>query len=186
MPYETVTAYLPAPYADLLRRIYDALDDPERGVTINVGTIDGTQIDAETGTSYGQLAVDVRVPTQEAADTVPAAIQNIEAHTPGVVVEVEGGIGRPPLERTPPNRRLWERARRLGHRLGLDLDEGRAGGGSDGNLTSQYTPTLDGLGAVGDGAHARHEHIRIEETPDRCALLALLLMEPPLAEQDQP
>ena len=47
-------------------------------------------------------------------------------------------------------------------------------------------PTLDGLGAVGDGAHARHEHIRIEETLDRCALLALLLMEPPLAEQDQP
>jgi glutamate carboxypeptidase len=171
--------------SQLVQRLYE-LDDPERGVTINVGTIDGNQIDAETGTSYGQLAVDVRVPTHEAADTVPAAIQNLEAHAPGVVVEVEGGIGRPPLERTPGNQRLWERARRLGQRLGLDLEEGRAGGGSDGNLTSQYTPTLDGLGAVGDGAHAPHEHIRIDETLDRCALLALLLMEPPRAEQGLP
>jgi glutamate carboxypeptidase len=171
--------------SQLVQRLYE-LDDPERGVTINVGTIDGNQIDAETGTSYGQLAVDVRVPTHEAADTVPAAIQNLEAHASGVVVEVEGGIGRPPLERTPGNQRLWERARRLGQRLGLDLEEGRAGGGSDGNLTSQYTPTLDGLGAVGDGAHAPHEHIRIDETLDRCALLALLLMEPPRAEQGLP
>jgi len=73
----------------------------------------------------------------------------------------------------------------LGKRLGLDLEEGRAGGASDGNITSQYTATLDGLGAVGDGAHADHEHILIDETLERCALLALLLMAPPLSDQEK-
>jgi glutamate carboxypeptidase len=168
----------------LVQRLYE-LHNPERGVTINVGTIDGDQIDDETGTSYGQLVVDVRVPTHEAADQLRAAIREIDAQTPGVTVEVEGGIERPPLERTPRNRRLWRRAEMLGERLGLDLEEGRAGGASDGNITSQYTATLDGLGAVGDGAHADHEHILIDETLERCALLALLLMAPPLSDQEK-
>jgi glutamate carboxypeptidase len=167
----------------LVQRLYE-FHEPERGVTINVGTIDGHKIDDETAMAYGQLVADVRVPTREAADTVPSAIEDIEAHTPGVRVDVLGGINRPPLERTPGNRRLWTRVRRLGRHLGLDLEEGRAGGGSDGNFTSQHTPTLDGLGAVGDGAHAAHEHIRIDETLDRCALLALLLLEPPLADDN--
>lgn len=167
----------------LVQRLYE-FHAPERGVTINVGTIDGTRIDAVTGTSYGQLVADVRVPTSEAATTVCSAIEDIEAQTPGVRVDVRGGMNRPPLERTPGNRRLWTRARRLGRHLGLDLDEGRAGGGSDGNFTSQHTPTLDGLGAVGDGAHADHEHILIDETLDRCALLALLLLEPSPAEEE--
>ncbi len=164
--------------SQLVQRLYD-LHAPERGVTINVGTIDGDQVDDETGTSYGQLVVDVRVPTHEAADTVRAAVQNLQAHTPGVTVEVQGGIERPPLERTARNRRLWHMARDEGTRIGLELKEGRAGGASDGNFTSQHTATLDGLGAVGDGAHAHHEHIRIRDTLDRCALLALLLLAPP-------
>jgi glutamate carboxypeptidase len=168
--------------SQLVQRLYD-LDDLECGVTINVGTIDGTQVDDETGTSYGQMGVDVRVPTHEAAETVRSAIQNLEAQTPGVTVKVQGDIKRPPLERTARNRRLWRSAQDLGERLGLDLEDGRAGGGSDGNVTSRHTPTLDGLGAVGDGAHAAHEHIRIDETLERCDLLALLLLEPPLAEQ---
>jgi glutamate carboxypeptidase len=166
--------------SQLVQRLYD-LHEPERGVTINVGTIDGHQVDDETGTSYGQLVVDVRVPTHEAAEEVRAAIQGIEAHTPGVTLEVRGGIERPPLERTPGNRRLWRLARRRGRDLGLELEEGRAGGASDGNFTSQHTPTLDGLGAVGDGAHADHEFIHVGRTLDRCALLALLLLAPPLS-----
>ncbi len=168
--------------SQLVQRLYE-LHEPERGVTINVGTIDGHHIDDETGTSYGQLVVDVRVPTHDAADEVFTAIRGIETHTPGVTVEVEGGIGRPPLERTPGNRGLWRLARRLGQSLGLELEEGRAGGASDGNITSQHTPTLDGLGAVGDGAHAEHEFIHVEKTLDRCALLALLLLEPPTARK---
>ncbi len=170
--------------SNLVQRLYE-FHEPERGVTINVGTIDGTQIDAETGASYGELVADVRVPTHEAAETVRSAIADMETHTPGLTVDVQGGLNRPPLERTPGNRRLWERARRLGQHLGLDLEEGRAGGGSDGNFTSQHTPTLDGLGAVGDGAHAPHEHIRIDETLDRCALLALLLLGPSLSSEKQ-
>jgi glutamate carboxypeptidase len=167
--------------SQLVQRLYE-LHEPERGVTVNVGTIDGTHIDDETDTSYGRLVADVRVPTHEAAEEVYGAIREMEPETPGLTTEIEGGLGRPPLERTRGNRRLWRLAQRLGQSLGLDLEEGRAGGGSDGNFTSQHTPTLDGLGAVGDGAHAEHEFIHVERTLDRCALLALLLLSPPTGD----
>jgi len=84
------------------------------------------------------------------------------------------------MERTPANRQLWRLACSLGDELGLQLEEGLAGGGSDGNFTSLYTATLDGMGAVGDGAHARHEHLQLTPTIERAALLTLLLMAPPL------
>ena len=84
------------------------------------------------------------------------------------------------MEATPRNRALWERAFELGQELGLELRQGRAGGGSDGNTTSQYTATLDGLGAVGDGAHADHEFLYVDKTLERVALLALLLLSPPI------
>jgi glutamate carboxypeptidase len=165
----------------LVQRLYD-LQDPGRGVTINVGTIDGQHGGGPNGAARGRLVADVRVPTHDDAARLRAAIRSLEADTPGVRVEVRGGIERPPLERTAANRRLWQMAQERGAWLGLPLEEGRAGGASDGNFTSQHTATLDGLGAVGDGAHAGHEHIRIEETLDRCALLALLLAAPPLAQ----
>jgi glutamate carboxypeptidase len=167
----------------LVQRLYD-LQDPDRGVTINVGTIDGQHGGGPNGAARGRLVADVRVPTHDDAARLRAAIRSLEADTPGVRVEVQGGIERPPLERTAANRRLWQMAQERGAWLGLSLEEGRAGGASDGNFTSQHTATLDGLGAVGDGAHADHEHIRIEETLDRCALLALLLAAPPLAQND--
>jgi len=161
----------------LVQRLYE-LHDPDSGVTINVGTIDGNQVDDETGTSYGELVMDIRVPTTDDAALIRQAIEELEPQTSGVVLEVKGGIRRPPMERTPGNRRLWRLVQTLGGELGLDLEEGRAGGASDGNYTSQYTPTLDGLGAVGDGAHADHEFIHVPKTLDRCVLLALLLMAP--------
>jgi glutamate carboxypeptidase len=71
-------------------------------------------------------------------------------------------------------------AQTLGDELGMELQQGTAGGGSDGNTTSLYSATLDGLGAVGDGAHADHEFIEIERLEERCALLTLLLLAPPL------
>ena len=77
-------------------------------------------------------------------------------------------------------RALWFAARDIGRELGVELEEGTAGGGSDGNLTNQYTPTLDGLGAVGDGAHAVHEYVDLARMPERTALLAALLMLPPV------
>jgi glutamate carboxypeptidase len=99
----------------------------------------------------------------------------------GTALSIEGGFGRPAMERTPANRALWQLACRLGSELGLVLEETLAGGGSDGNFTSQFTATLDGLGAVGDGAHARHEHLRLDASLERAALLTLLLLAPPLA-----
>lgn len=160
----------------LVQQLYE-LHDPERGVTINVGTIHGHQGDHS---SDGRLVVDVRVPSQADARRLETTIHELTSSTPGVKIEVKGGIERPPLERTGRHRRLWQLARELGDRLGLDVEEGQAGGASDGNLTGQHTATLDGLGAVGGGAHADHEFLYIDRTLDRCALLALLLSAPSL------
>jgi glutamate carboxypeptidase len=167
-----------------LIQVLFALNDPVHGTTVNVGTIDGG-LSPNVVAPESKALVDVRVPTKYDARRVEEAIQGLKPVTPGVTLRVEGGMGRPPMERTPRNRRLWEAARRLGKELGLDLDEGMAGGGSDGNTTSLFTATLDGLGAVGDGAHARHEFVYVDGMVERCALLALLLMEPPLAERSE-
>ena len=86
----------------------------------------------------------------------------------------------PPMEATEANQQLWRMAQTLGDELGMELQQGTAGGGSDGNTTSLYSATLDGLGAVGDGAHADHEFIEIDRLEERCALLTLLLLAPPL------
>lgn len=157
-----------------------ALNDAERGISVNVGTIDGgmrPNVVAPESTAE----VDVRVPTQADADEIERAIYSIEPTIPGTRLEVTGRIGRPPLERTPGNRKLWGRALAAADSLGIELEEGAAGGGSDGNWTSLYTPTLDGLGAVGDGAHALTEHIIEEKMPERAALLACLLTGPPMS-----
>ena len=93
-----------------------------------------------------------------------------------------GSIDRPPMEKTPGNQHLWKVAQRIGADMGLQLEEGTSGGGSDGNVTSLFTPTLDGLGPMGDGAHAPHEHVIVRSMPERAALLAMLLMEPTMAD----
>ena len=156
-----------------------ALNDLDRGITVNVGTIDGG-LRPNVVAPHSEAVVDVRVASQEDAERIEAAIRGLTPATPGTSIEVEGLFGRPAMEHTPANRELWHLACRLGEGLGLELDEGTAGGGSDGNFTSLYTATLDGMGAVGDGAHARHEHLRLGPTIERTALLALLLMAPPL------
>ena len=156
-----------------------ALNHPERGVTVNVGTIDGG-VRPNVVAPLSTAVVDVRVATQEDAQQVDVAIRGLQPDTAGVTLHIEGGIGRPALEPTPRNQALWARARALGEQLGLSLEQGAAGGGSDGNTTSLYTATLDGLGPVGDGAHAQHEHLDMDRTIERCALLALLLLEPSL------
>jgi glutamate carboxypeptidase len=154
-----------------------ALSDLAAGISVNVGMIEGGQR-PNVVAPEARAIVDVRVPTAEAARRVEAEILAIEATTPGATVEFTGGIGRPPLERTPRNRRLWAQAQEAARCLGLDLTEGTAGGGSDGNTTSLFTATLDGLGAVGDGAHADHEFAEVDRIAERAALLALLLVAP--------
>jgi glutamate carboxypeptidase len=158
-----------------------ALNDPERGITVNVGTIEGG-IRPNVIAPESNAVVDVRVLHQEDAAEVERAILSLEATTPGTELRATGGFNRPPMERTPGNRLLWERALEAAAELGLEIEEATAGGGSDGNLTSPLAPTLDGIGAVGDGAHAPHEHVIIEKMVERAALLARLLLDPPLAE----
>ena len=156
-----------------------ALNDVERGITVNVGTIDGG-IQPNVIAPHSKAVVDVRVPTVEAGDEIERTIHAFRATTPDVRLHIEGAIGRPAMQATPRNRRLWDVAQEAGAALGLELQQARAGGGSDGNTASQYTATLDGLGAVGDGAHAVHEHLLIDETLQRIALLTLLLVAPPM------
>ncbi len=158
-----------------------ALNDVERGITVNVGTIDGG-IQPNVIAPHSKAVVDVRVPTVEDGLEIERTIHAFQATTPNVRLHIEGSIGRPAMQSTPRNRRLWEVAERAGAELGLELHQARAGGGSDGNTASQYTATLDGLGAVGDGAHAVHEHLLIDKTLQRAALLTMLLLAPPIEE----
>ncbi|MEW6282819.1 MAG: M20 family metallopeptidase, partial [Candidatus Eremiobacterota bacterium] len=154
-----------------------ALNDAERGVTVNVGVVDGG-LRPNVVAPHSTADVDVRVPTQREAQRVEQAIRSLRPRVPGVRLKVEGGWGRPPMEATPRNQALFERARALGAELGLDLTGAAAGGSSDGNTLSQHTATLDGLGAVGDGAHSHEEYCLLEPMPVRAALLALLMLEP--------
>jgi glutamate carboxypeptidase len=154
------------------------LNDPERGITINVGTVDGGLL-PNVVAPEATASVGVRVPSTAAAAEVERAIRGLQPVLEGSSLEIEGGIGRPPMEPTPRNRQLLTTAQRLGSVLGLELeDAGLVGGASDANTTSLYTATLDGLGPAGDGGHAPDEHVSISSIAEHAALLALLLLEP--------
>jgi glutamate carboxypeptidase len=154
-----------------------ALTDFERGVTVNVGVVrGGTRVNVIAAAAEAE--VDVRILSVADGEAISKTIHGLEPLTLGTSIEIEGGIEIPPLERTPRNRLLWRAATEAGRRLGIDLSEDISGGGSDGNTTSLFTATLDGLGPRGDGAHARHEHVEIESMVERAALLAELLMSP--------
>jgi len=155
------------------------LNDPKNGITVNVGTIEGGER-TNVIAAKSKAIVDVRVPSQEEGERIKEEIYNLKPEIEGVELEVSGDIRRPPLEKTEANEKLWEITRKLGEELGLDLQEGISGGASDGNLSSLYSPTIDGLGAVGEGAHAYHEKIYLQETLKRNALLTLLLLHPPV------
>jgi glutamate carboxypeptidase len=154
-----------------------ALNDSSRGITVNVGTISG-------GTRSNVIAaevhanIDVRVRTLADARTVESAIRNLTSVNPETTLQVDGGFDHPPMEPSERNQSLWRLAQETGRRLGLELEQAAVGGASDGNTTSQYTATLDGLGAVGDGAHAAHEYVELVRLVERAALLALLLLSP--------
>jgi glutamate carboxypeptidase len=161
---------------------FHALSAPEQGITVNVGEIrGGTRPNVVA--AEAEAVVDVRFRTMDDGHRVEARIREIEGgarSTPGTSVEVLGSVDRAPMEPTPRNRALWEGARAVGRALGLELEEGMSGGGSDGNTTSLFTATLDGLGAVGDGAHAQHEYAEANRMPERAALLAGILLLPPV------
>jgi glutamate carboxypeptidase len=153
----------------------EALQDVEHGVTVNVGTISGGSR-PNVVAAEARAVVDVRAPAAGDAARIDAALRALKPRRPGTRLTVKGGFGRPPLERTAGVVRLFSLAREVAASLGHDLREGSAGGGSDGNFTAALgVPTLDGLGAVGDGAHAVDEHIDVDALPWRAALVAGLI-----------
>lgn len=160
----------------VIQRLF-ALNDPDQGVTVNVGTIDGG-IRANMVAPQSQAVVDVRVLHQADVSRIETAIHGLQPITPGTRLEITGGIGRPPLEPTLGNQALWQRAEVAADELGFSLNQATAGGGSDGNTTSLYTPTLDGLGAVGDNAHAPGEFVYLDSLIERTALAVKLLAVP--------
>ena len=160
--------------SQLVQQLY-AMNDFEKGITVNVGMIQGG-ISPNVVAPTSKAVVDVRVASVVDGKYISDKIYGLKTDSSSVAVHVEGGIGRPPMERTSRNQALWKLAKSKGATLGLELEEATAGGGSDGNTTSLYTATLDGLGTTGDGAHALHEHILIDQLPERTALLTLLLL----------
>lgn len=149
--------------------------DLSLGRTVNCGVISGgtrSNVVAE----HASLEVDVRVRRANDAIKIDRLFRGLRPKDPACRLTVSGGMNRPPMERTPATVALYRQARRLAAGLGFELDEAATGGGSDGNFTSALgVPTLDGLGAVGEGAHAAHESILVEHLAPRTALLAALI-----------
>ena len=155
----------------------ERLQDLERGISVNAGVISGgtrPNVVAEEA----RATIDVRAATLADAAAVDAEFRRLQPRRMGTRLTVQGGFERPPLERTAAVVALFRRAAAVAAELGRELREGSAGGGSDGNFTAALgVPTLDGLGAVGDGAHAAHEYVDAAALPWRAALLAGLIAE---------
>jgi len=153
----------------------ERFQDLPRGISVNVGIVAGGSR-PNVVAAEARATIDVRAPTREAAAALEAAFQGLHPRTPGTRLTVRGGFEKPPMERTALVAGLFARASHVASSLGRDLGEGAAGGGSDGNFTAAAgVPTLDGLGAIGDGAHAAHEHVDVAALPWRAALIAGLL-----------
>jgi len=122
--------------------------------------------------------VDMRVVTQAEADRLTAWMQSLKPVLDGTSIEVVGGLNRPPMPRDELMVRTFGRAQEIAAELGMALTEGGTGGGSDANFVSPLgVPVLDGLGAIGNGAHSEREHVVVAELPRRTALIAALLSE---------
>lgn len=162
---------------ELSRQVIDlhALNAPADGVTVNVGVVGGgTRSNVVPGEAWAQI--DLRARTTEKAGEISRRILSSRPHLAGARVEVSGGIARPPMERTAQVAALFELTRRLGRRLGLTLMETASGGGSDASFAAALgVPCLDGLGAVGQGAHAENEWLSLSSLAERAALLTLLV-----------
>jgi glutamate carboxypeptidase len=149
--------------------------DLKRGTTVNPGVIAG-------GTRTNVIAaealvkVDIRVARLADAGVLDEKFRTLRPYDARCRIRVEGGLNRPPMERTPAIAELFAKARELGSAMGIQVEESSTGGGSDGNFTAALgVPTLDGLGGVGEGAHATNESILVDRIADRVALLAALV-----------
>ncbi len=151
-----------------------ALADAAAGTTVSVGFISGGGA-VNVIPAQAHFEVDVRVSSLAEGERIDAAMQALKPHDERVGLRVTGGLNRPPFERSAETLGLFGRAQQEAATLGFALTEEVVGGGSDGNFTAAFVPTLDGLGAPGDGAHAAHEHIRLDRWPDHVRLLTALL-----------
>ena len=147
---------------------------PRQGLTLTVGVIEGGTR-PNVVPERASARIDVRIPRLRDREAIEGKIYGLKPVHPEARLVIEGGINRPPMERAMAVG-LFRRAKEVARRLGIDVKEAPSGGGSDGNFTAALgIPTLDGLGGVGDGAHAAHEHVIIRELARRAALLAVLL-----------
>ncbi|MEN8145694.1 MAG: M20/M25/M40 family metallo-hydrolase [Gemmatimonadota bacterium] len=166
--------------AGIITRLH-ALNDLANGISVNVGTVQaGTRPNVVAAEAIAEA--DFRALTADDLRSVERRIVEVQPDVEGTSVIYEGGIGHWPLERDEGVQRLWALAQQASESLGLEIEEATSGGASDGNTTAMFAPTLDGLGPVGDGAHADHEHVIVDRIPERAALLAMLLVAPPLGE----
>jgi glutamate carboxypeptidase len=149
--------------------------DLRRGITVNPGVISGgTRPNVVAAEARAEL--DMRVARLKDAAPLERKFRALRPIDKRCRIEVSGGLNRPPMERSPPGVALYRKARELAKDLGVDLQESMTGGGSDGNFTAALgIPTLDGLGGVGEGAHAATESILVDRIADRTALLAKLI-----------
>jgi glutamate carboxypeptidase len=155
--------------ANIIRTL-EAMNDLNRGVTVNVGVVrGGTRPNVIAEQAYAE--VDLRVPSIADADDLVARILSLKSRTEGVSLKVTGGLNRPPYEKGNAGAALYEQARTLAAELGFDLVDTFTGGGSDGNFTALHTATLDGLGVDGKGAHTHYEQMYISSIEPRARLL---------------
>ena len=157
-----------------VQRLY-AMNDFDKGITVNVGLIEGGYA-SNVIAAESKATIDVRVYNIEDGAYITDRIHQLKPILDNVELRIEGRIGRPPMTQTSRNKHLWKNAEANGKLIGLNLEQATAGGGSDGNTTSLYTATLDGLGTPGDGAHATHEFIFSDKLIERTALLTLLML----------
>ena len=148
--------------------------DLKRGTTVNAGVIRGGTR-SNVVASDAEAEIDVRVWKLKDVDRVTKMMHALKPRNRKCRLTVTGGVNRPPMERSTGTIELFTKAQTIAKELGFALQEAQVGGGSDGNFTAALVPTLDGLGAVGDGAHAKHEFIFTGQMPKRAALLAALI-----------
>lgn len=147
----------------------------ERGITVNVGTVQGGTR-SNVVAAEARAEVDIRIARAKDEARIDKHFRALRVFDSKCSLHIEGGLNRPPMERTRGTVALFKRAVSHARELGFTLEEAATGGGSDGNFTSALgVPTLDGMGAVGEGAHARHESLLLKHMAPRTALLAAML-----------
>ena len=152
------------------------MNNPRRGITVQATVVEGGTV-SNVVPAHARAEMDIRYSHLADAPRIDRRLHGLKPILPGAKIELRGGINRPPLERTSGVLKLFGQAQSLMHEIGVKIDETATGGGSDGNFTAALgVPTLDGLGAVGSGAHSPGENVVIRSLPQRAALLAGLLL----------